>query len=658
MKTIKITFLSALLFLSALCIGLLSCSSDEGGEDSGDTGGNTGEIVEYLQKYKWEATDADWLLGDEWINGDIYYVTIYFLSDKYGVIRLANRSYDSDDGVSLDVESYVFTYSVSGTTIRIELENGERWDPLTFSIDRLVQGGTVFEAKKMNSDDYSWINEHGPKTGKCGDNVSWAYTELSNTLTISGEGEMYDYNAGKQPWSDLNFYYVVIEEGVTSVGANAFNNFVNVTEVELPGTLTKIGDLSFQGTLLRDVYISGNVKEIGYGAFAGCNYLKKLSLYSDGSKLEKIGDDAFMGCPLQFYNLELPSNLISVGNRAFMDATFTRLTLNDKLETIGDACFLGVKGDLIIPNSVKNIGSMSFGGSFDKVVIGTGVEKLGRYAFDSTARSGKMYVNLGVPPRADGNIIGNNGSVSGLGGESNWTLYVPVGAKKAYSNITPWDEFKSIVEDASLDSGGVESGDGDASDDDSEDMSYTGTVQGHDYVDLGLSVKWATCNVGADSPSEYGGLYGWGDATGNKVSVDLDDYPNANPPANISGTQYDIAYNKWGNKWRIPTSDELRELKSECSWQEKTLNGINGLECIGPNGNSIFFPFGGIREGSNIMNKGDSGDYWSANSNENGMKPEFSIQYATHLMLSSSSHIIVNVSCKRYMGLSIRPVTE
>lgn len=56
-------------------------------------------------------------------------------------------------------------------------------------------------------------------------------------------------------------------------------------------------------------------------------------------------------------------------------------------------------------------------------------------------------------------------------------------------------------------------------------------------VDLGLSVKWASFNVGASKPEEYGGLYGWGDVTGRKTSTDNDQYPTANPPKNISGTK-------------------------------------------------------------------------------------------------------------------------
>ena len=152
-------------------------------------------------------------------------------------------------------------------------------------------------------------------------------------------------------------------------------------------------------------------------------------------------------------------------------------------------------------------------------------------------------------------------------------------------------------------------------------------------VDLGLSVKWANCNVGASSPEEYGGLYGWGDPTGENRSTNLDDYPSANPPNNISGTRYDIARAKWGGSWRLPTLEEFEELHSKCKWElkwdrvmvrerkwiffevdrevETGYKGVNGYKVTGPNGNSIFFPAAGNRYGEDVYYRGSRGDYWS-----------------------------------------------
>lgn len=101
-------------------------------------------------------------------------------------------------------------------------------------------------------------------------------------------------------------------------------------------------------------------------------------------------------------------------------------------------------------------------------------------------------------------------------------------------------------------------------------------------VDLGLSVNWAECNVGASEPQEFGLLTSYGNVEGRLT---------ANPPAiNISGTSKDIARVKLGEPWRMPTYDELLELLSECTWNHEEYQGVPGMRVTGPNGNSIFFP--------------------------------------------------------------------
>ena len=130
-------------------------------------------------------------------------------------------------------------------------------------------------------------------------------------------------------------------------------------------------------------------------------------------------------------------------------------------------------------------------------------------------------------------------------------------------------------------------------------------------VDLGLSVKWASFNVGASKPEEYGGLYGWGDVTGRKTSTDNDQYPTANPPKNISGTKYDIARKKWGKSWRLPTRKEQKELLEKCKWRKSNYKGVKGYTVTGPNGNKIFLPAVGGRIKNKTYYQVDGADYWS-----------------------------------------------
>lgn len=130
-------------------------------------------------------------------------------------------------------------------------------------------------------------------------------------------------------------------------------------------------------------------------------------------------------------------------------------------------------------------------------------------------------------------------------------------------------------------------------------------------VDLGLSVKWASFNVGAAKPEQYGGLYGWGDATGTKTTTDNDEYPVADPPQNISGTKYDIAHRKWGGSWRLPTRAEEAELVKKCDWKKGSYHGVKGYTVTGPNGNHIFLPAVGGRIKNKTYYQVDGADYWS-----------------------------------------------
>ena len=141
-------------------------------------------------------------------------------------------------------------------------------------------------------------------------------------------------------------------------------------------------------------------------------------------------------------------------------------------------------------------------------------------------------------------------------------------------------------------------------------------------IDLGLSVKWASWNVDASAPEGYGGYYAWGE-TKEKNVYDNDSYIYyrdtggyggdawQNIGSNICGTSYDVAHVKWGSGWRMPTESEITELLKNCTRQETTVNGVNGQKFTGPNGNSIFLPAAGYRNGTDVYNRGSEGYYWS-----------------------------------------------
>ena len=152
----------------------------------------------------------------------------------------------------------------------------------------------------------------------------------------------------------------------------------------------------------------------------------------------------------------------------------------------------------------------------------------------------------------------------------------------------------------------------------------------HEWVDLGLpsGTLWATCNLGANSPEEYGDYFAWGE-TEPKDVYNWSTYKWCNG-TEYSLTKYctdssygavdnkteldpkdDAAYVNWGENWRMPTKDQLEELQTECTWTWTTQNGVNGRLVIGPNGNSLFLPAAGSRYVSSLYDAGSWGYYWS-----------------------------------------------
>lgn len=179
----------------------------------------------------------------------------------------------------------------------------------------------------------------------------------------------------------------------------------------------------------------------------------------------------------------------------------------------------------------------------------------------------------------------------------------------------------------------------------------SGVIDGHEAVDLGLSVKWATCNIGTTKSEYYGNYYGWGDPTGKKTSPNTNLFPNSNPPTDIKKTKYDIAYNNWGKKWRMPTDKEMRELISGCYYTYKVVNGVSGLQFKGKTGGVIFLPFCGYRDWSSKINQSDWGSYWTSTLEDEIDSKCLKIYYGGDPYATISESLRCN-------GLSVRAVTD
>lgn len=185
-------------------------------------------------------------------------------------------------------------------------------------------------------------------------------------------------------------------------------------------------------------------------------------------------------------------------------------------------------------------------------------------------------------------------------------------------------------------------------------------------VDLGLSVKWAGWNVGASSPEEYGGYYAWGETEEKDVyyastykyyydtNGDEEGDTYANIGNNISGTQYDVARQKWGNNWRMPTCDEFNELIINCTWIWASYKGTHGYMVTGPNGNSIFLPLAGFRHDTSLYSGGAYGAYWSGTLYED--EYEYINSYARNIFFIGNYRDLSLYGYGRHLGLTVRPV--
>ena len=150
----------------------------------------------------------------------------------------------------------------------------------------------------------------------------------------------------------------------------------------------------------------------------------------------------------------------------------------------------------------------------------------------------------------------------------------------------------------------------------------------HESVDLGLSVKWATCNIGANKPEEFGDYFAWGEVE-PKEEYNWTTYKWCNG-SRLTLTKYcsnggwgivdnktvldksdDAAAVKWGGDWRIPTQEEVDELCENCTWFWTSINGVVGYQVTGKNGNSIFLPAAGRRLDFDYDYVGEEGRYWS-----------------------------------------------
>lgn len=187
-------------------------------------------------------------------------------------------------------------------------------------------------------------------------------------------------------------------------------------------------------------------------------------------------------------------------------------------------------------------------------------------------------------------------------------------------------------------------------------------------VDLGLpsGTLWASCNIGATKPEEFGDYFAWGE-TETRESFKREEYLHIKPGQenvmairrvftdlgkDIAGTEYDVAHVKWGGQWVMPSLGQFAELEQNCNWEWTELNGVNGYKITSKkNGNSIFLPAAGSKASQRTSNIGVYGLYWSCTIGYSGPSD------ACNLMIEQGSDRRRQTSL-RSMGYTVRAVCK
>ena len=259
-------------------------------------------------------------------------------------------------------------------------------------------------------------------SGFCGADARWSFDETTGTLTISGTGDMHNSENGSMSWSKFyeKIFYVVIEDGITSICNKAFygNKIIKevsipdsvtsigeeafagaaLTHIELPDSITYIGQQAFAGSQLEEITIPSGVTELPFRVFSDCKNLKKVVL---NDNLTCIGDYAFDKCS-SLQTIIIPDSVTEIKPSAFEGCTkLTEIGIGKNVTSIPFACFRGCDNlkEIFIPDNVISLEQSAFADcrSLEKVTLGAGVKEFDTTVF-SDCTSLQMFV---VSPQSD-----------------------------------------------------------------------------------------------------------------------------------------------------------------------------------------------------------------------------------------------------------------
>lgn len=452
---------------------------------------------------------------------------------------------------------------------------------------------------------------------------------------------------------------ITFDGDVTSIGDGAFSDCYSLASITIPNSVATIGDSAFHNdTYLASITLPEGITSIGRYAFRGCQALTSMSL---PESVTIIGEGAFELCT-DLASITIPESVSTIGNGVFSGCiSLTQFTgkfasadgyLLIESHTI-KAAALGLEGDLILPegvtrieedtfrwcktltnitlpNSLTSIGSRAFANctSLSSITIPAGVTDMGGASFAGCTSLTSIFVMPITPPDGDGMFDDTN----------NCPIYVPSESVNAYKEAYTtqlgydgWSEYADRIQAIQ-------------------------ELNGHAYVEMGNGLKWATMNLGASSPEDYGDYFAWGE-TQPKDDYTSNNYLYTDNPEILPATN-DAASVNWGSQWRTPTEEEWAALRNEDNFTWTWTSNYNGTGIAGRivtsnipgyEGNKIFLPASGVFADGKVNFNGKQGWYWSSTRIDNTNSAQG--------VYFSSGLFDINPS-DRYDGQPVRPVSD